>query len=154
MDEGYSRSQWRKRKEKEEFDEESEIGIYLYWEREREKGGKWRKLVGNNQKDRDDEELDGWRGVVFWVAGRLVLPWDTIVIPLRTASIRSRDSIEKSNAYLLLATLAFFSFSFARIVRAKLVEGTRLISLGRLASPPLLSISRPFRVPLPSLFSR
>lgn len=28
-------------------------------ERERERGEKWRKLVGNNQKDRDDEELDG-----------------------------------------------------------------------------------------------
>ena len=27
-------------------------------ERERERE-KWRKLVGNNQKDRDDEELDG-----------------------------------------------------------------------------------------------
>lgn len=64
-------------------------------------------------------------GVVFWVAGRPVLPGDTIVIPLRIASIRSRDSIEKSNAYLLLATpafLFFFSFSFARIARAKLSE--------------------------------
>lgn len=92
------------------------------------------------------------------MAGRLVLPWDTIVIPLRTASIRSRDSIEKSNAYLLLATLASFFFLSFFLVCANRPSETRrrnssdFASSPRLLSPPLLP--RLFRVPLPSLFPR
>ena len=92
------------------------------------------------------------------MAGRLVLPWDTIVIPLRTASIRSRDSIEKSNAYLLLATLASFFFFFLSffLVCANRPSETRrrnssdFASSPRLLSPPL-SFPRSFAFPISAL---
>lgn len=89
-------------------------------------------------------------GVVFWVAGRPVLPGDTIVIPLRIASIRSRDSIEKSNAYLLLATPAF-SFFFLSLSRLRESpkrncwrNSSDFTSSHRVASPQFLSIPRFF----------
>lgn len=108
--------------------------------------GRWTEIVGENGENsqetiRRTETMKRLRGegVVFWVAGRPLLPWDTIVIPLRTASIRSgTPSKNQTRTFQQRRPLFFFVFRSFFLICAnrpgETVGGTRLISLRRLGS--------------------